>query len=133
MTRAIKFRIWNGTHMYKPLIEGSMDISEYLSELKCVMQYTGLKDMNGKEIYEGDVLSVEKKASLYENLEVTVIGYVFYSGGKYDVKILKVINPYFLTKGNIYFGVKVMEWIHLSNFFEAQIIGNIYGNPELLK
>jgi hypothetical protein len=56
--REIKFRAWNATNetmcyldpLYWPLIAINS------SENWFVMQYTGLKDKNGKEIFEGDVV-----------------------------------------------------------------------------
>ena len=77
--------------------------------------FTGLKDRNGKEIYEGDILSIN------------VAGVV--------TKRTKVVYE------NAIFGVYWREWnspykeIHSFNSFcdtEFEVIGNIYENPELL-
>jgi uncharacterized phage protein (TIGR01671 family) len=86
-----------------------------------LMQYTGLKDKNGVEIYEGDILREISELSpkdyqkrtgciIYEpNIAAFMVftegGYCHMNGGKWDKDHL--------------------EW--------TEIIGNIYENPELLE
>lgn len=78
-----------------------------------LVQYTGLKDKNGKEIYEGDILRHINpkpfKNSVYE--------VVFLNGG-------------FAIKGDDYIE-DLNEFLKGSS--SAEVIGNIYENPELLE
>lgn len=73
-----------------------------------LMQYTGLKDKNGKEIWEGDVVKFGKKP---ENL--TQIGPINWNQKAW------AFNPFTKPK----YGKK--------RIFE--VVGNIYENPELIK
>lgn len=53
--KEIKFRVWNGEKMLEPYFNGC--INDIFEQAKNVyLQYTGLKDVNGKEIYEGDIV-----------------------------------------------------------------------------
>ena len=69
-----------------------------------VNQYTGLKDKNGKEIYEGDIMN-------YGNGRVFYVSYV-------GVQFIATFNERVIN-----------SMIPIHNF---EIIGNIYQNPELL-
>ena len=71
-----------------------------------IMQYTGLEDRNGKEIYEGDIVEFY---SLSE--DGITLGVVSYDEGMY------IIGDYILRK-------------HIRS---CAVKGNIYENPELLK
>ena len=74
-----------------------------------LMQYTGIKDKNGKEIYEGDIVSVtgSKSVGVYTTC-------IIKDGQGFKIKDNKTI---------------IMDY---KEMFLCTIIGNIYENPELL-
>ena len=77
-------------------------------------QYTGLKDVNGKEIYEGDIIT--NKSFPYKH--------IIY----YDVAEACFMAKYGPGKDDscrVY-----QEWI---NNCHKQVVGNIHDNPELIK
>jgi len=76
-----------------------------------VGQFTGLKDFDGKEIYEGDVL-LFVTARIRTPFVVTFFGAAF--------------RGHFLEKNGDYY---TLEYL-LQN--EVRVIGNIHDNPELL-
>lgn len=78
-----------------------------------LLQYTGLKDKSGKEIYEGHIIE-----------DVQGIGVVGFSPPCFTVQCRYNMH-YFLGAGNMY-----PENYQLKT---TKIIGNIYENPELLK
>lgn len=89
-----------------PMPDNIKHIDDYNSPL---MQYTGLKDKNGKEIYEGDIVQTHTK----EFAKV-----VFQNGCfMWDNAPLCYDEEWEFAKTE--------KW--------AEIIGNIYENPELLK
>lgn len=77
-----------------------------------IMQYTGLKDKNGKEIYEGDIVKVFTS-------EKWRIGIVIYEHSGFTIDVTK-------NKDLEYGRTSIIE-----NLIEK--IGNIYDNPELLE
>lgn len=84
----------------------------YPQEDYVLMQYTGLKDKNGKEIYEGDIV----KGSAY--------GKEIYTG------VVEFYDASFVMRID---GNKGYYRLNKMTFQELEVVGNIYENPELLK
>ncbi len=123
MNREIKFRIWlfiDKAFHYFDIYEGyPSGIAGGVGEPQ---QYTGLKDKNGKEIYEGDIVKLSDE-------------WLKKSRG------FGIFGPY----GNIwrrFDGTWICSYNHLYSescdplahiYPPAEVIGNIHENPELLK
>jgi uncharacterized phage protein (TIGR01671 family) len=99
----------------QPLNSGIDPIDGWEVIPKTVGQYTGLKDKDGKEIYEGDVCKLFTDTPteiLYNN---GAFGYNSYCGGTF---ISFAENNWF-------------KWVGC-NSDQITVIGNIHDNPELL-
>ena|SRR3990167_3122957 len=103
-----------------------------------LMQFTGLRDKNGKEIYEGDVLThqsvVFNKENGYpkDNFQPKVIDGVLLQGvnqNPFPIHRNFENNPYRVVEYNQANFYPLMDY----GAFELVVIGNIYENPELLK
>ncbi|MCD6148606.1 hypothetical protein J7J18_04495 [bacterium] len=77
-----------------------------------VGQYTGAKDDNGKEIWEGDIVRFMDRG----------IGYVVFSEGAFGVREGNIDNVEDDEMEVIGFG-----------YYKIEVIGNVYENPELLQ
>lgn len=118
--RQIKFRAWN-EHMN--FMEEPRDLfeipSSWDSDFMILMQYTGVKDKNGKEIYEGDIIKANDKHNIW-NID-----------GDYSFGIVVFNNAEWqLTEDRGGYNNCAMNLFTMKKDFK--IIGNIYENPELL-
>jgi uncharacterized phage protein (TIGR01671 family) len=114
--REIKFRGWHTSAqkmLYEDRIGDVLCWKEQGQPLE-VMQYTGLKDKNGKEIYEGDIIRIGHP----------------YKGRTYTGEI--VYERYFFTAKDFYFTHHDNPGDPFESLAYIEVIGNIYENPELL-
>jgi len=78
-------------------------------DMKTVGQFTGLKDKNGKEIYEGDILAYPDKR-------------------KKTRVVVRWVGVAYCEEYGTYAGFVIPE-----DYINMVVIGNIYENPELLE
>lgn len=147
MNRELKFRAWHkptnemywfdvlngmkhgtgGGYIPMALVCDAITIRTYKDNLKAIdpmdcelMQYTGLQDKNGKEIYEGDILlcheydSSDIGGKIIQTFKNAVVGF---ENGSF----------YYYPKGNMKQHHQLLMYAYM-----PEIIGNIYQNPELL-
>lgn len=111
--RELKFRAWNTN--WKEYEYGCYDVEpspDYIFE-----QYTGLKDKNGKEIYEGDIL-----LGYYEDF-----GMPASNKKHYEVKWVERSTGY---EPFIDYDIECERFFSIET---CEVIGNIHENPELLE
>jgi hypothetical protein len=97
-----------GTELYRSVQYKRFIIPAHL------MQYTGLKDKNGKEIYEGDIVRIPGG----------------YQGDYHEREKISVVKWEDEDTAEIGFYLNLPECVHWKHL---EVIGNIYENPELLK
>ena len=111
---------------YKDFIITNEDNGEHyfpISDLSSLGQYTGLKDKNGKQIFEGDILEYigERKDNMNKVYHRKV---VFYEGA-FCLSI----------EDGVHYPVHTPMYGHSDNhnIVNWDVVGNITDNPELMK
>jgi len=125
--RKIKFRGWAEGRMFYPNMIGSYytldgivytlfgDGDEHPPTVKELMQFTGLQDKNGVDIYEGDIVS------LWYAPRATARGKIEFENGGFYFKTTEAKPNIFLAYDCVY--------EHGNSF---TVIGNIHQSPGLL-
>ena len=128
--REFKFRAWDGTGMFpvdtiefpmggtrwygpgvgRGTVYANPDFDWKVDSV--LMQYTGLKDRDGKEIYEGDIVKLDS----WEGVQ----------------QIVFIEGAFCLADKHGWY-VGDIHYINHADKNQATIIGNIWENPELLK
>ena len=143
MDSRFKFRIWDNTtkkmthlprHFNAVMVNGTVCIVESFPNMNgfykkrvskefddaVLMQCTGLEDIAGKLIYEGDILFEDCKNEVYPNGKYWIVKW----HDKHTQFYIEMINP---SKYEFY-----PQWHLARHDLDYKIIGNIYENPELL-
>lgn len=132
--REIKFRAWdkvydNMTYNIQNMYEGICDVTDnglyyYMGcfasfledESFIIMESTNILDMNGGEIYEGDILEFTSPSVNYDGFNTTI------------VEVFRDVRGSFRIKGS---GIYTTELYCNRN--KVGVIGNIYENANLLR
>lgn len=139
--REIKFRAWNGREFVSDRYNHSHFISIKDGKLiqvehddvcpegvvygkpdaVVIQQYTGMKDVNGVEIYEGDYVSIfDRDDNEYMMCGVVKFGFRGYPG--FDI----------YTRGGNTYSDEFNTFTYDDDLY-FKVVGNICQNPELLK
>lgn len=122
---------WNGgnpDYKFYQIHHGVSNTGFFLSNMNEIelMQFTGLHDKNGKEVYEGDIVCCPHfpaNGSMHY-LYHQIMWDEKYTGWK-AANLNNKDNQAILVHGNL------QLWVYVKNEPECEVIGNIYENPEM--
>ena len=118
--REIKFRMWYQNQMFNWSKHQNTIVSALQSPNTLIgaqlMQFIGLKDKNGKEIFEGDILANDSANKIIE-----VKHFIGWEGDGFPISGFAFAFGWHGPKLNL----------TEKKLFDSEVIGNIYENPEL--
>jgi len=127
--RELKFRAWDdvakrmsysSTEQFDDMLGFRFDHFE--TDKPIYMQYTGLKDKNGKEIYEGDILRfvIFNYDGSNEGIKTGFVSWEEQAAAYVIRESLESMDAHWM-------------YVVLENDDEVEVIGNIYEHPHLMK
>ena len=134
LMREIKFRAWSPSkNLWREdwvmdSYEKTIDLNkERYDDDLILCQYTGLKDKNGKEIWEGDVLAWAGDWCRQDKEERHAVKFGFHSTS--SDYYASVAYGFYMEREDL-----KVDTTHSGEYFDkCEVIGNIYENPELLE
>ena len=141
MNRIIKFRVWD--KRFKQFIDdknyesdeiifawtpfGILSPKDYQNDIE-IQQFTCLKDKNGKEIYEGDIVGYSA-VSIFDKDDSGHIekSTIIYQEGYFGLSNLKYDDCQIMPLG---FNTNILGSLSLNH--KVEILGNIFENKDLL-
>jgi len=114
MNREIKFRAWDGVdYISNPFTLHDLQSKKIqFTKDAVILQYIDIKDKNGVEVYEGDIIRAKMflgdEEEPYENVS---IGKVVFDCGAFQLSA---------------------DDLNVDYYHDIEVIGNIYENPDLL-
>lgn len=111
----LKFRAWDKKYNVMRGLNGVTDFFQIRNDGKCnddyiVMLFTGIKNKNGTEIYEGDIVELNKRKFVVE-------------------KTISKEYGFRITVRDLYYKDLSITFC----WSDCTVIGNIYENPELIE
>ena len=130
--REIKFRAWDketknicevrNIDFISEMVQIKYQANYGVRELENVilMQFTGLQDENGVDIYEGDIINLSYEYFDGHFRDNEIVGKVYFEDSSFRMSYKKYDE--------------IREWrIDEPEILSIEVIGNIYENPELLE
>ena len=130
--RTIKFRAWDGNEMQYDVLAGHPNnVCDYDKEdvwfwhepPKAIMQFTGLHDKNGREIWEGDIVKNFSENSFLSGSHQPLcdyIGEIVWRDQSFQIKCLRGYKWAGGTFSPLISGI------------DSQVLGNVYESPEIM-